>query len=113
MIISRAIVRKMILREVKNALNDPDVLLESGLIDRLTSDTDATAIVAKIKKVPGIDTIILLALSSEENKRNFASAITKLDKVKTQLILDVMGKLRGVLSPSTFEKLKNASGLKI
>ena len=114
MMISRLAIKSMIIREVKKALNDPSIITESDIASKLMSGSSVDDIVDKIKKIKNIDNIILLALKTEKGKKEFSEAVSNIekDKDKKQIFLDVMGKLRGVLAPSTYEKLKLASGLK-
>jgi hypothetical protein len=111
MMISRTIIRKMIIREVKKALSDPKMLAESSLISNLTSDGAPEVVAAKIKKLEDLDKIVTATLSDEKSKKNLKDTIEKLDDKKKAAVIKILGLLRADLPSSTFNNLKKAAGL--
>ena len=57
--ISRIILRKMIIREVRNILTNPGNLSESDFVKKLISDKDVDSIMKTIDNINGLDSIIL------------------------------------------------------
>ena len=111
MLVSRKIIKRLVLREIRSIMGNKNLVFESDLLDNLVDGEDADSIVEKIKKIKNVENIILIALKDTSGQTAFRDAILKLDDEKKQLVLDVFGKLRGILTPSTFEKLKASSGL--
>ena len=101
--ISRKILRSLILREIKSSLSNLNRLVESALVSKMISGKDPAEIASGISKIKDLDGMILNAL---KDKSGFKSAMSKLDDEQSNLLVSVLGQLRGSLAPSTFTKLK-------
>ena len=103
MIMSRKLLRSLILREAKASLGNLGALLESDLISKMISGKDAKEIASKISDIKNLDSLVLQAL---KNEKSFKDAISSLDEEKSKLLVGVLGQLRGSLTSSTFNRLK-------
>jgi hypothetical protein len=108
--ISRIILRKMIVREVKNILTNPQTLYESDFVSKLTSGENIDSIMATIQKL-GNDLDDIVIDSIKDNEETIKVAVSNLDEKKRDLLVDVLGILRGSLRSSTFTRLVTTMGL--
>ena len=99
--ITRSIMRKIILREMKKV-----IINEVSIIEKLTDGKDANSIVAKLKAIKDLDTIVIDLIP--EDTETLRSVISALSEEKKQLFADVTGQLRQALTPSTYKKVKVA-----
>jgi len=108
--ISRIILRKMVIREVKNILTNPQRLYESDFISKLTSGKNVDSVMKTIQSLgPDLDSIVLDSIRANKNK--IRPAVEKLDEEKRRLLIKVVGQLRGALRPSTFQSLAREMGI--
>lgn len=97
MILSRKILRKMILFEAKRVLSS-DYLFESFLNALLNSD-DMQGEIDRVKKENNISILDDLIKLDE-----FKSRLRDLDDTK---VLEILGKIRGSVTASTFSRIKS------
>ena len=108
--ISRIILRKMIIREVRNILTNPERLYESDFISKLTSGKNVDSVMKTVQSLGSdLDSIVLDSIRANKNK--IAPAVERLDDEKMSLLINVVGQLRGALRPSTFQKLVKEMGI--
>lgn len=107
--VSRILLRKMIVREVRSVLTNPKKLYESDFVSKLTSGEDVDSVMKTISDLNGLDDIVIDAIKG--NEKAMRDAVKNLDNEKKELLYKVIGKLRGSLRASTFTKLTSAMGL--
>jgi hypothetical protein len=99
--ITRSIMRKIILREMKKVARN-----EVSIIEKLTDGEDAQSIAAKLKAIEKLDDLVIDLIP--EDAETLRPIISGLSKEKKQLFVDVTGMLRQALAPSTYTKVKTA-----
>ncbi|MAF25696.1 hypothetical protein CL634_09020 [bacterium] len=100
--LSRLLLRKLILSEIKSVLSDKNKL---NLIFGLLSSDDIIGKIEKIKKdydVSILDDIINL----ETLEKDVSLLLSKLEDVEDSKLAELLGQIRNSITPSTFNRIK-------